>query len=582
MADRSFPGQSGEGRMMLPIYEGTEFKAAGMNSRSGYEQLYWNGWPEMTTNAAGEYGSWSFVNRPGSSEKVTLSPTIASYGTADTMVCIAHTVITQLYDIYVAAFYDSTSSKIYFIQYVGSTGATTKIGEITGCNAGDLVFITEITNGAFLLPGIAVSYQAANRSFGTGYYAITVAGVFPAASLTQITHISFPSNLGTPRVITGPFQHMNGHNYIMTIDGFIYESQLTSTNPDITSWNTNATVTSSQYPDRGLGVYRFKYLLIAVGQDSIEFWSPDNNAPPQSSLVRTDQAFIKFGGISPKMVVVANDVLYWLSYGSTDTIGIWQLDGFTPKKISTAREDYHLISVFSGALPYISNCYTMEALMMNNKPNLIINGVPGAIAGSGVMLCFNLADQQWWQMEFPGVAILPATSFGSNYPANSYSQNFFTRTGASTGNSAMFTSGIVGASGTGVGCSTRVFAFNFAQTTYNYVDLKQTNSGTIMYVPYTWLLQLNTKRFQTEVKKVINKIILLTDGGSDGIAVQYTRDSVYGATVNRLMDGNPPRYYSVKCGAARSIHLTFYSRTTIASDQIRVVGVELQLSQGSH
>ena len=59
-------------------------------------------------------------------------------------------------------------------------------------------------------------------------------------------------------------------------------------NPDITTWNTLATVVASQYPDRGVGLFRYKAFLLAFGQDSIEFWSDVSNPPPAASLERTD------------------------------------------------------------------------------------------------------------------------------------------------------------------------------------------------------------------------------------------------------------------------------------------------------
>src|ERR1700676_5034522 len=280
MADK--PLQSQQDSIPIPVWDAPNVRISNTGAGLYFEQSYINCYTEVykaqtVFNAA----SIAAIKRPGTLATAALTPTIASYGTSDDMVCLANTVVTQLYDIYIAAFFDSNNSKIYIIQYRPIALTSTKIGEITGANINDMVFITEIVDGATLLPGIAVSYQKSDKSSGTGYYSISLAGVFTGAATPQglnvISSASFPSNLGTPRIITGPFQHMNGHTYIMTLDGFIYESQFTATNPDITAWNTNATVTASQYPDRGVGVYRYKHLLIAAGQASMEFWSPDNN-----------------------------------------------------------------------------------------------------------------------------------------------------------------------------------------------------------------------------------------------------------------------------------------------------------------
>jgi hypothetical protein len=578
MSDKLVPQQ--DGRIYLPVYEGTEFKPSNTNTRLSYEQLYVNGWPEA--NIAQQYTlpDYNFVIRSGSANQTTLSPTIASYGTSDSMVCIANTVVTQLYDVYVAAFYDAAANDIYIIQYRPIAQTSTKIGTITSCTNSDLVFITEITNGAALTPGIAVSYQKGDRSFGTGLYALSTAGVFTTASLTTIGSASFPSNLATPRIITGPFQFMNGHSYIMTIDGFIYESQFTSQNADITNWNTLATVTASQYPDRGLGLYRYKDVLIALGQDSLEFWAGVNNNPPQSSLVRTDQAFIKFGGISPKLCINANDVLYWVAGGSAGTMGLWKLDGYNPVKLSTSREDLQFLSVFGGStLAYTQNLYTMEIITINNKQHIVMPAI-GETASQ--MLCYNLLDAVWWQMTMPGAGIIATTAFGSSYPANTYNQYFFTKTNADTGNSAM----ISGASN----CSTKVFTFIKSIPNYDYQDLAQEISSTVYSAGITWTMQLNTKWFNTEVRKRINRIILLCDGGvagTDSITCTFIRNGVVmsgvqNVEVTRTMQGNPPRYYLTNCGTCRSLFLIFNGTTAVGSDEIRIRGVELSIAQGTH
>src|ERR1039457_175139 len=251
----------------IPVYDSPDVRSHLAGAGLYFEQSYINCYPETYRNLS-QYSKPDIkaIKRPGSVANILVSSTIATTTSAatDTLVCQTNTVVTQLYDVYVAAFFDAVSSNVYIVQYRPIAGTSTLIGTISSGTVTDMVFITEIMNGPLLLPGIAVSYQASNKSFGTGYYSITVAGVFTATSLQAIASGSFPSNLATPRIITGPFQHMNGHTYIMTIDGFIFESQFLAGSPgtpDITSWNTNATVTSSQYPDRGVGIYRYKHLL---------------------------------------------------------------------------------------------------------------------------------------------------------------------------------------------------------------------------------------------------------------------------------------------------------------------------------
>ena len=584
------------------------------------------------------------------------------------MVCLANCSITQLYDVYVGAFYNHATTSIKIIQYRPQALTTTLIGTIANATVNDLVFITEIVNGGTLTPGIAVSYQKADKSSGTGYYSLSVAGVLttnfvgtgsqtttvltitavtsgvlwvgmaitgtgvPAGtfivslgtgtggtgtynlstttagtgsitvtgvSLSPIVSVSFPSNLATPRIITGPFQHMNGHTYIMTLDGFIYESQYTTTNPDITNWNTNATVTASQYPDRGVGVYRYKHLLLAVGQDSIEFWSPDNNAPPQSSLVRTDQAFIKFGAFSPKLVINTNDVIYWIAQGSAATIGVWKMDGYIPVKISTAREDYNLQSAFSASAVPQSSKYSLDVFLIGHKQHLMIGGIqvylilstatgyvstPTAADFSG-MLCFNINDQVWWLMGGTSTgwtSLVPATAFPTTTQTGTYTQYFFRKVGASTNGQ---TSGAT---------STIPFYFPTPQQG-KYVDVEP-YAGILPVTQYNYCVawQTNTRWFQTEARKRFIRASLITDLPTADPTFTPTIDPVYlGYNINQQTNYSMRKVTSLPAsgdtlgrrvtinnlGMGRNISIGFAS---VSGSYQRFMGIALTVAQGTH
>jgi hypothetical protein len=467
-----------------------------------------------------------------------------------------------------------------------------------------MVFLTEITNGTSLVPGVAISYQKSDKSSGTGYYSLTVAGVF-TASLIAIASGSFPSNLGTPRIITGPFQFMNGHSYIMTLDGYIYESQFTSAFPDITSWNTIATVTASQYPDRGVGIYRYKHLLLAFGQNSVEFFSPDNNAPPESSLVRTDQAFIKFGAASPKLVTNIDDVIYWVSYGESDTIGVWKLEGYAPQRVSGQRE--HALIMNSIGTGAYATYFSLEAILLNGKKHLVLNGVAsyslyyaapsGSFSnadtylansptsdGKAVIQCYNIADQIWWGMNMMNNGncyIVPTTAFPSNLTTGQYKQYFFRRTTSGTGNDAV------------TGSRPMSWVVSGSDGTFYDDNPLGTPTTQAITVAITW----NTLWNRTAKRKFLRRLIALMDpltiaGGDVSVYTFYFLVNKSGNT-NTAADTavfslprptqttgtTPSRYYINNLGAYRNLSLGIVWKS---KDAFRMMGMELEVAGGTH
>jgi hypothetical protein len=516
-------------------------------------------------------------------------------------------VVTQLYDIYVAAFFDSTTSKIYIIQYRPIALTAIKIGEIATTTINDQIYITEITNGDTLLPAIAISYQKFDKSSGTGYYAVSSSGVFTTSSLTTISHGSFPSNLATPRIITGPFQYMNGHNYIMTLDGFIYMSSLTTAgNPDVTTWNTNATVTASQYPDSGVGVFRYMHHLLAFGKDSVEFFNDASDPPPGSTLERTDQAFIKFGAISPRMIQNFDDTIYWIAYGSNNSFGVWKMTGYTPTKISDLKIDTILTNILSTNSE--SHLLNMQCIVLAARKHLLIGGVQydnaltwfgtGAVGaadtfqitavadGRAGVLAYSLDDKIWWGLNvlsglYNTTYVRPATSFSTAAQIGSYRQYMF----------------VCGSLTDGFGD-----ARDFSGTTVQYFNQRQGSSGTYIdtnpqqvdanqnYEPITAIVCLNTYWFETERRKRINKIktivegLTMTDASVYALYIVATPDTLYdsmGATslVRRLvLPTVDQRYYDNNWGMMRAINVSVISKT---KDDMRIRSVELDLAQGT-
>ncbi len=597
------PLQTQQDSIRLALYQEPETSLPGGSYGSNMGQAYVNCFPIVYKNQiTGETDS-IVVKRQGCSAVADFTPTIASYGTSDSMTCICNMVITQLYDVYVGAWFDANNSKIYVVQYRPISGTTIKIGEISGCNRHDTLFITEITNGDTLLPGIAVSYQKFDKSSGTGYYAVSSAGVMTSSSLTTISHASFPANLGTPRIITGPFQYMNGHSYIMTLDGFIYMSSLTTAqNPDITTWNTLATVTASQYPDGGIGVFRYKHHLLAFGKDSIEFFNDASNPPPGSTLERTDQAFIKFGAVTPRLIQNFDDSIYWIGYGSNDSFGVWKMTGYAPEKISDIKIDQALMDALTSAADW--SWYNMQCAVLGARKHLILNGItyytaanfltsnvadtyPITSSGScrGNACVYSLDDRVWWGLNIgsawtnAGTWPRLATSYGTSAQVGNYRQYMFLE---------MDLSGDTGSEAS----TCRALYFNqTTQSAGGYLDSNPSSAFGGTSLPITITVSTNTYWFQTERRKRVNKIKAIIEGLTANDASVYalyiiaTPDSLYnslGTTsqVRRIViPTQDQRYYDNNWGMMRAINVTLVSRTL---DDMRIRAVEIDLAQGTN
>ncbi len=523
------PLEKVQNTIRLPVYTATQHRP-GFYTPGGtpqlWEQAYINCWPQVTKDEVTGEPVICTVKRPGIKDGPVLTATIGSLGTASTMECRANIAISGLTDVFVGAWWDSTASKIYIVQYRPSAATTTKIGEITTATGTDLIFISEITQqvgGTYPAgtptPAIAVSYQKGDQTLGAGYYAISAGGVFTAASLTAIGSGSFPSNLGTPKVITGPFQQMNGISYIMTLEGTIYASGGSSAViNDITLWNTNSISAASQYPDTALGVYRYKSHIVAFGKDSIEFFNDANLPPPQSPLERMDQAFIKFGAAAPHMVKMIDDTLYWVSFSSTNTIGIWKLDGYTPVKISTKKIDV-AISVSMTSPAAMGPQSSLECILLNYKKHLILNiagfnayrtvanGDNGtifsaadtyAITGSkhcaANILAYAIESKIWWGLGIPEnettlVSIMPATSFGQLAATGIATQYLF-----------------LSRHNAGTSSGTLLYQVDNFAGDETYLDAVGGGDS-----PVTAVVQFNTYWFASEKRKRINKAKVITN-----------------------------------------------------------------------
>jgi Phage stabilisation protein. len=157
-------------------------------------------------------------------------------------------------------------------------------------------------------------------------------------ALTQISDVDFPGNAG--KTITGHFVTIDGYTFIAATDGTIWNSDLNS----ISAWSATSFLNAQMYPDKLVGLSRFKNQLVALGKDTIEFFHIAANATG-SPLERTDNGFIRIGCASTKGYVQLEDTIAWVSASDRGGCSIYVLDGFTPKRISTSTIDAQLALV---------------------------------------------------------------------------------------------------------------------------------------------------------------------------------------------------------------------------------------------
>lgn len=206
--------------------------------------------------------------------------------------------------------FGGTNSTIY--------DGTTDLGDITG----RAVFLDEATVSS--TPTILIP-----STDGTAWY------YQDGGSPTKISDADFPGNAG--RTITGHFVAVDGYLFIMDTGGRIYNSDLNS----VTSWTSTSFLTAQMYPDKGVGLARYKDQIVAFGKETIEFFHITDNVDG-SPLARTQQAFIRIGCASEKGYTQMEDTIAWVSTTDRGGCSIYKLDGFQAKRISTATIDAQL------------------------------------------------------------------------------------------------------------------------------------------------------------------------------------------------------------------------------------------------
>ncbi|MCI0529236.1 MAG: hypothetical protein L0Y56_17505, partial [Nitrospira sp.] len=150
-----------------------------------------------------------------------------------------------------------------------------------------------------------------------------------AQSLTAITSPNYPYR------VVGPAAWLNGRFYVMTPEGRIYASGIN----DPFTWSALDFINAIMHPDRGVGVFRKHTYLMAMGQNSTE-WFYDSGAAIGNPLRRVDSAAHDFGCFDAASAITINDTTIFAgATGLTRELGVYVLDGYVPVKVSSPFVD---------------------------------------------------------------------------------------------------------------------------------------------------------------------------------------------------------------------------------------------------
>lgn len=591
----------------IPVYGQDNYDPFGVS----LDQTFINCFPEIIKDSTTGEGEVRVVKREGLATAGVDLFTISGAANRSDIYPMAHIVVSQLDDVYVCALGDVTASKIYIVQYRPLTGTSVLVGTLSSVSYLDYIHLSECQiSSTGIKAGITVVWTKQDRSVSKCYWAVGDGTKLTTASLTQITNVAFPDQQTPAKIVTGPMQQMNGIFYAFTTDGTIYNSgSTTGTENNATSWSTLSNILTYQYPDGGIGLYRYKHHLIAVGKDSIEFFNDIGNPPPASRLERTEQAFIKFGAISPLCVLNVDDTMYWVSYGTTNTIGLWKLEGYTPVKVSTGKQDARLLFNITGTVLPLTRVWMYPIVFQNKKhigitnitisSSLITANISNFLYGNaldtyylsgyqttgaeanGTNLMYNVEDKVWWAFKFApwsGTSLLPVTNFpGYAGSSNKFYLQYILMADQSTGGSSIS------------GCRVLKLASGAANT---YADYNPDGVVGADGIPVPMFLQLNTLDFSNLHKKRISRATVVFTS----VPVKASGDTnVYSMSLfinkKNLSDGtlslertvNYPnaqhRYYWNNLGTGRSWSFCI---AHLSKDPVSIKALDLMVHQGTH
>lgn len=215
--------------------------------------------------------------------------------------------------------------------FTGDTNTNTTIDSISdtsGLYVGQAITGTDIPVNT-RITSIDSGTQITISNAATG----TSAGVtFTTETIAKVTDTDYPGNNSKTVLASAVF--LNGFLFVMDSDGVIYNSDLNS----LVSWSANTALQTQQYPDKGVGLKRFKNLIVGFNTRSAEFFA-DVGTETGTPLLNNAQLTIKVGAVNAKGITEIDDILAWVSSSAQGGSGIYLYDNYNQRKISTPPID---------------------------------------------------------------------------------------------------------------------------------------------------------------------------------------------------------------------------------------------------
>ncbi len=586
MADR--PLQQERDSVRIPLYQEDSVGASSPYlSAFGQGQHFINCVPQFEMNPVTKEGTAIVQKRPGV-KATSLTGDFGALFTDSTMVHPKdNIVITQCHDVNVCAVSDTTAGFIRIIQYLPATGTVTLIGSIAGADPRDWCQLSELDIAG--VPTLGVVWTQYDKQLSKCYYATSVAGSFPAASLTQITDGDFPDQLGTPMVCTGRFVQLDFTTYIATTNGYLHNSDQYS----ISSWNSSGNLQTYAYPDRTIGAIRYKNHIVVFSEDSVEFFNDAGKKPPGSPLERTQQAFIKFGCVDSQCMINVDDNLYWISSSQSATDGLWKLEGYTPVKVSNPNQDLQISSAY--ATPDLSSIIHLRSLSMMGMTHILLTNIisycnalyqtstvaaddddnpADGFAARGTQLVYCIDYGTWWGIKDHGMGTGTALAWlpcAYNPIAGGSVQNKYLQFIQKVGN---------------FGVDAAIYTLESTDTWSYYQDqtFSSTEEDTTMVQAS---FQLHPLEFATSKRKFIHKLTISmepvsTTKSASWVYMTMNKEEGIGdvpsVTRNCAMVSTTKRYYFNRLGSTRKAQFGFMNKS--ANGWI-IRALDVDLSQGT-
>lgn len=219
----------------------------------------------------------------------------------------------SFYDPDTNVFYWAVNNKIYYVA--PDVSATTGTACTLNTSSGYVGFCAYLKSDGtrFIIASDGTDLWTINASTNVG---------------TEVTDVDLPS----------PHQpypiYIDGYVFLIKSNtGDIYNSDV----DDPTSWASDSFITAEISSDYGIRLFKVKNYIIAMGNNSIEYFYDAGNAPPGSPLNRNDSPFRGVGYVTGGCQI--GDTVYFVGQDQAQNIAVYTVNSFKVDKISNPAVD---------------------------------------------------------------------------------------------------------------------------------------------------------------------------------------------------------------------------------------------------